>query len=155
MTDELIEKLQAEREIRDQLHRYCDAVNGLDIDALATVWHADATIDCEEPVLKGPAVEAFGPLLQWYRLGNSRNIQFTNVIIEVEGDRAVSESYSMDVLGAMGSESVADRHRRGRYLDRWSRRGGLWALDHRAYVLSYEWGQNVLVGDSSKGGEDR
>jgi hypothetical protein len=61
--------------------------------------------------------------------------QITNVLIHVDGDRAVSEAYVTVCLRTkpVDGRSV-DIESRGRYLDRWSRRNGTWALDHRRYV---------------------
>ena len=61
--------------------------------------------------------------------------QITNVLIEVDGDRAVSESYVTVCLRTKPHEGgVTDIESRGRYLDRWSRRDGRWAIEHRQYV---------------------
>ena len=63
--------------------------------------------------------------------------QITNVLIELDGDRAVSESYVTVVLwtrpDAEGRQS--ELVGRGRYLDRWERRGGVWAIEHRVHLL--------------------
>ena len=57
--------------------------------------------------------------------------------LELDGDRASSESYVTVVLWT--KPDAAGRQRelvgRGRYLDRWSRRGGRWAIDHRIHLL--------------------
>jgi len=143
-----VEVLAAESEIRLQLHKYCRAVNELDAELLISLWHADGTIDCEEPALRGAAADLTGELIDWHRSWPERFHQLTNWIIKVDGDSAVSETYTLDVLrpapGRKGDE--LDSHRRGRYLDRWSKRDGRWALDHRQFVRNYEWRQQVFAG---------
>lgn len=140
----LVQAMRSERDIRDRLHLYCRAVNELDLDLLPTLWHSDGTLDCEEPALRGAIADLAPRLLNWFRAWGTQNHQITNAIIEVDGDRAVSETYTFDVLRAAGVAGVLDSHRRGRYLDRWSRREGRWALEHRQYVCSYQWSQSVL-----------
>ena len=59
--------------------------------------------------------------------------QLTNILIELDGDRAASETYATVVLRTRG-DAALDIFVRGRYLDRWSRRDGIWAMDHRIHV---------------------
>jgi hypothetical protein len=58
----------------------------------------------------------------------------TNLRIEVVGERAASESYVTVALRTKGGASARDILSRGRYVDRWSRRDGRWAIDHRIYL---------------------
>ena len=63
--------------------------------------------------------------------------QITNVLIELDGDRATSEAY---VTVALWPPPAADGGQtelvgRGRYLDRWERRGDVWAIAHRLHLL--------------------
>jgi hypothetical protein len=66
--------------------------------------------------------------------------QITNILIEVEGDRAVSEAYFTASLQAAPKAddqggTVTEHLWRGRYLDRWSKREGRWAIDHRQVIF--------------------
>jgi hypothetical protein len=68
--------------------------------------------------------------------------RLSNILIAVEGDHATSEAYIMVVLRPSdGIELVAY----GRYLDRWSCRGGVWAIDARRYV--HDFGSRRAVED--------
>ena len=62
--------------------------------------------------------------------------QITNVLIDVhDGDHAVSEAYVTALVRTNPQDGkTTDFVARGRYLDRWSRRSGTWAIDHRQYV---------------------
>jgi len=63
--------------------------------------------------------------------------QVTNILIDVDLQRgvAVSESYVTVALRMAPTDgSVVDVVDRGRYVDRWSRRDGVWALDHRQFL---------------------
>ena len=59
--------------------------------------------------------------------------QMTNILIELDGDQAASETYVTVVLRTR-ADAALDIFVRGRYLDRWSRRDGVWAIDHRIHV---------------------
>src|SRR5262249_25684446 len=58
--------------------------------------------------------------------------QVTNILIAVDGDRAVSESYVIAMLWKTNDAGVLTKMQAvGRYADRWSCRDGRWAIDHR------------------------
>jgi hypothetical protein len=66
-------------------------------------------------------------------LGHSH--QIANVLIEVDGDTAGSEAYVTATLWAsFEPEALTEIVSRGRYVDRWSRRDGVWAIDHRRFL---------------------
>ena len=61
-----------------------------------------------------------------------------NILLEVDGDTAVSETYMTATLRAEPTENSANMTMvRGRYADRWSKRDGRWAIDHRLYTLDF------------------
>jgi hypothetical protein len=60
-----------------------------------------------------------------------------NTLIEVDlgAATAASETYvSVWLRTAPVDAVITDQFHRGRYVDRWSRRNGVWAIDHRIYV---------------------
>jgi hypothetical protein len=60
----------------------------------------------------------------------------TNILVEVDGDEAHSESYVTVALGfAHHDGDTIDTVARARYFDTWSRRDGRWAIDHRRLVI--------------------
>src|SRR5258708_33862880 len=62
--------------------------------------------------------------------------QITNILIELDGDRASSEAYFTASLQSEPKHGVITEHLyRGRYLDRWARREGHWAIDHRHVIF--------------------
>ena len=74
------------------------------------------------------------------------------MLVEVDGDAASSESYVTVVLWTLPdaegrqSEIVA----RGRYLDRWAKRDGRWAIEHREHVVDTDSRQTLTRGDPSE-----
>jgi SnoaL-like domain len=125
---------EAKLAITEVLYRYCRALDRMDRVLADTIWHPGGTADYG-PTFQGPAAGLLDTMWAGHAklLGHSH--QVTNVLIEVRGDRAASEAYVTGTLwdltatGAM-SQLVAV----GRYLDRWSRRDGRWAIDHRQFI---------------------
>jgi hypothetical protein len=64
--------------------------------------------------------------------------QVTNVIIETAGDHAASESYVTATLRSREGTKLLQRQFWARYVDAWSRRGGLWAIDKRECVIDFD-----------------
>jgi hypothetical protein len=132
--------------IQETLYRYCRGVDRMDRTLTRACWHADGTANYEGMFEGG--VEA---LLDWmWRLHETMQThshQMTNVLIEVAGDRAVSETYVTVALRTQPGRSAArDVLTRGRYVDRWSRRDGRFAIDHRHYLN--DWMTFAAVGDA-------
>jgi hypothetical protein len=68
-----------------------------------------------------------------------------NCLIVVNGDRAVSETYvEANLLRAEGQRHMLFTVH-GRYLDKWSRRDGRWAIDDRHYVSSFHYEREVTA----------
>ena len=101
-----------------------------------SVWHPDGTADY------GMIYQGTGSGFVdwvWHAHGAMavHSHQITNVLIDVDAgrDRAVSEAYVTAAVRTNPEDGqITDFVARGRYLDRWSRRSGSWAIDHRQYV---------------------
>lgn len=137
MTDH-IETLLAKQAITEVIYRYCRAFDRIDHDMALTIWHADGTCNYTNK-LGTPdtlARDYFGPSEAARAKMRNHTHQVTNILIEVASERATSESSFTAVL-QMPPENgrITERTVRGRYLDRWSKRGGVWAIDHRQVVF--------------------
>lgn len=130
--------LAAKQEISEVIHLYCRAMDRIDRKLGLEIWHPGGTVDYA-PAFTGKTAAEF---VEWVSTlhenlaGTSH--QIGNVVIEVDGDRATSESYLTAVLRIRGEDGLIDRVIRGRYLDKWSRRDDRWAIDHRKYVRDME-----------------
>jgi hypothetical protein len=121
--------------ITDLIYRYCRSMDRADADLGYTIWHADGTADYSEQFYQGSG----HGYIDWvcdhhlkYFITHSH--QVTNIIIEVDGDAAGSESYVTIALRHMDGERLLESTVRGRYVDRWSRRDGRWGIDRRVYL---------------------
>jgi hypothetical protein len=130
-----LDVLTAERAIREVLHDYCRAIDRFDWELFRSVWHPDATIDYEG-WFQGTRDEAVAVFRDVHPGYVTHSHQVTSVKIAVDGDRAVSEAYVTVRMRSYPDETgrSVDIFVSGRYLDRWSRRDGRWAIDDRRYA---------------------
>jgi hypothetical protein len=138
MTDTAIETLLNKQAITEVLYRYCRAMDRIDRDMTLSIWHPDGT--CNYSSTEGVP----DMLFRDYLVGSTKarqgfanhSHQITNILIELEGDGAVSEAYfTASLQTAPADGKVLEHLWRGRYLDRWSKRDGNWAIDHRQVVF--------------------
>ena len=138
MTETAIETLLAKQGITEVLYRYCRAFDRID-DALArTVWHADGTCNYSNRVGVPDMLfrDYLGPSSATRASFRNHSHQITNILIELNGNLARSEAYFTASLQSEPKDGMITEHLyRGRYLDRWSRRDSVWAIDHRQVVF--------------------
>jgi hypothetical protein len=138
MTERGLEVLADERAIRDVLYRYCRGVDRMDLALTRSCWHANGSADYRG-MFSGDADALLDWMWKLHARLETHSHQITNLLVEVAGERAASEAYVTVALRAPASSaslrgSGRDILARGRYVDRWSRRGGRWAIDHRIYL---------------------
>lgn len=125
---DLLEMLAAKQAITEVLYRYCHAVDRIDPELGSQIWHHDGLAHYEG-IFEGTAQDFMEFVLQTHRKTEATSHQLTNVLIDVDVDRATSESYVTACIRAGGTDIVV----RGRYSDTWSRRDGEWRIDERRY----------------------
>jgi hypothetical protein len=117
--------------ITEVLHRYCFAMDQNDRALGKSVWHPDGTahyVDMFEG--SGHDFVEFGQGGHEAAF-NGTSHQVTNIMIEVDGERATSATYVTAACRIKDTENVYQI--RGRYLDTWSRRDGEWKIDARRF----------------------
>lgn len=119
--------------ITNQIFNYARAMDRIDHALGYAVWHDGGT--AHYGVLFDGTGHGF---VDWVCATHKAMIghvhRISNILISLDNDRAASEAYVHATLrfaehGVLRQASVY-----GRYLDRWSRREGRWAIDHRIYV---------------------
>jgi len=152
--DEL-DLLAAKQAITEAIHRYCRGVDRMDRALTLSVWHPGGGADYT-PWYEGDAAGLVEWLWAAHATGAAHAHQIHNLSIEVDGERAASEAYFTAVLRLERPDGrLLDRVIRGRYLDRWSRRGGVWAIDHRRVVQDLESVTEVRTTGTSDGAARR
>lgn len=124
--------------ITDLIYRYCRAVDRLDIPLGHSIWHEDGVADYGAAVYQGPGKGVIDLICAQHRQTLNHSHQVTNILIDLDGDRAASESYVTASLRIMHGEQLKQLSVWGRYIDSWSRRGGHWGLDKRLSIRDFD-----------------
>ena len=137
-SDDALQLLLDEREIREVIYRYVHSCDRLDVDEMTTVYHPGA--HDEHGPLRGPESEFRPNVLQVLRdaysfcshtLGQSR-IDFADT------DTAFVETYVIAATGRqVDGDEVIDLVG-GRYVDRFERRDGAWKVADRIFVPDWD-----------------
>lgn len=136
MTDSSVEVLIAKQTIMEALYRYCKGLDRMDRAMVLSLWHDDGTADYGN-YHRGTGQGFVEYVWPFHASLKTHSHQITNVLIDVNTDdgRAVSEAYVTVCLQSNPDAGLVTYiMSQGRYLDRWSRRGGMWAVDHRRFV---------------------
>jgi hypothetical protein len=148
--DDLADRLA----ITDQIYRYCRSVDRLDVPLGHNVFHPDSKADFG--VYKGTGRGWIDFICEEHRKYLHHSHQVTNIVIEVEGDGAGSESYVTATLRAGEGDKVMQRQFWARYIDSWSRRDGQWAIDDRECIVDFASVSEVTpVREDSRSRRDR
>jgi SnoaL-like domain len=139
MTDGL-DTLLAKQAITEVLYRYCHAVDRIDPELGAMIWHEDG-LALYDGIFEGTGTEFIDFVFAQHRNCDATSHQLTNVLIDVGGEKATSQSYVTACIRTSGVDVIV----RGRYLDTWSRRKGTWRIDERRFTSDLM--QVVPVGD--------
>jgi hypothetical protein len=133
---DVLAALADKQEITEALHRYCHALDRYDREMALAVWHTDGTADYGADLYQGPAEGLVDWLWETHSTTSARSHQVANILVELDGDEARSESYVTVALRfAPEGGDVVDSIARARYSDTWSRREGRWAIDHRKLTI--------------------
>ncbi|MFZ4602687.1 MAG: nuclear transport factor 2 family protein [Caulobacterales bacterium] len=137
-------ELAAKQAITEQIYRYCRGIDRMDLDLALSVWHSDGVVDFTDGIAvsnypPGPPPVPVHRHFEWAwpfrKTFLSHSHQATNILITVDGDRAASETTSITVLQKAGESGTIDQEVFwGRWLDRWSKRDGRWAVDYRRAI---------------------
>lgn len=130
-----IEQLQREvQELRDReaikecIFRYCRGADRLDREVMLSAYHVDA-ID-EHGKFVGTAAEFVDWALAQHIDAHLSTQHFVgNHLCDIDGDKAHAETYFMFV--AMNKRGKIMQMNGGRYIDRFERRNGTWAIAYR------------------------
>lgn len=125
-----IQTLLAEREIYRQLVRFARGMDERDWDVLAAISTGDicAEFGTGEVVGSDAVVSVIRSYLD--NCGTTQHL-LGNVLIDVEGDTATSESYVSDMHLAKDEQRDIQFRTLGNYSDSWVRRDGQWLLSKR------------------------
>jgi hypothetical protein len=160
-TEKMLHELFAKQQIYEVLVRYCRGVDRLDKDIILSVYHPGANDD--HGGFNGP-VEQF---VDWVFGNHKGKIEacthfLGNVLIEVDGDTAYSESYIIAYHRKTADRITNDLAGWGRCLDRFEKRDGEWRIADRVVVydkgrtdrMEADWG-GAMTQDLVRGTRNR
>lgn len=130
--------------ITDLLYRYCRSVDRLDVPLGHSIWHDDGYADYGAEVYQGDGRGVIDHICAQHGRTLHHSHQVTNILIELDGDRAGSEAYHFACLRVASGERVKQISVWGRYIDRWSRRDGRWGLDRRLTIRDFDEIRDVM-----------
>src|SRR5262245_9841488 len=133
------------QEITDLIHRYCRSVDRLDVPLGRSIWHEDAIADYGETVYQGDGRAVIDHICAQHLHALHHSHQVSNIIIDLDGDRAGSEAYVTATLRVRDGEKLKQITVWGRYVDRWSRRNGRWGLDERIAIRDFDEVRDVVA----------
>ena len=137
MTDPIQDVIDKQA-ITELIYTYCRAVDRLDIALGHSIWHEDGYADYGADYYQGPGRGVIDTICEHHLGLASHSHQVSNILINLDGDDAGSESY---VTGSMQMERDGKTMQIGvwgRYLDRWQRRAGKWGLLHRVVTFDHQ-----------------
>lgn len=124
--------------ITDQIYRYCRAMDRMDHELGYSIWHADGTADYGADVFQGLGRNFIDHVNRQHAHLLHHSHQMSNIVIELDGDRAGSESYVTATLRLNRGDGLKQMTVWSRYVDTWSKRDGLWALNHRIAIRDFD-----------------
>ena len=133
-----LEAIEAREQITQVLYRYCRGWDRRDEDIIRSCFWPEARH--QHGAFDGLSMDfvAFGLTLTAKVKGVRHAI--SNVMIELSGDRAISECYFTAIhrRPTPDGASEEDRFLEGRYIDRLERRDGEWRIIHRVGLNDFE-----------------
>ncbi len=142
--------------IADQIYRYCRAMDRIDHDLGYAVWHEDGTADYGPDIFQGTGRGFIDHVCRQHPQTLAHSHQVSNIIIEIEGDTAGSESAVTATLRIERDGRLMQITVWSRYVDTWSKRDGHWAIDHRIAVNDFDEMREVIpMRPATRGTRDR
>lgn len=127
-----VRDLRDRQEIFECLMRYCRGIDRLDREELLSAYHPDALDDHGSFV--GPVEGFWEHVFQLHSTQQHRTQHhITNHVCEIDGDTAHTESYY--IFRSLNKEPPLYTTASGRYLDRFERRNGRWAIAVRICLV--------------------
>jgi hypothetical protein len=137
MDDAQLRAVADKQAITDLIYRYCRSMDRIDAELGYSLWHDDAVADYGD-IYQGSGRGFIDFVCARHRGLIAQSHQITNVIIEVDRDRAGSEAYVFANVRMQAGEQIKQVSVWGRYIDEWARRDGRWAIAKRVTVIDFD-----------------
>lgn len=132
-SQQTIDALVSRQQIADLTMAYCRGIDRTDVALLEQVFHEDATV--VSGAFNGKGHDFAAAICKLVEETYEQTFHsIANQWFEIDGDGAVGETY---VIAASTGRDGTDTLTGGRYIDRFARRDGRWAIAERTFVLDW------------------
>jgi hypothetical protein len=133
--DKELQELLDKQSITEGLYRYCRSMDRMDKDLFRRTFHPDLVAQYTPDRIVRSAEEFIDWMWPYHRNYHNHSHQVSNILIEVNGDKAGSESYvHARLTRRLPNGRFELMTAMGRYIDRWEKRNGQWKIAHRRYL---------------------
>lgn len=132
-----ISVLTDKQAISELIYRYCRALDRFDRELALSCWHPDGTVDYGA-LFAGPGSGFVDWVFKLHEGMERTHHNITNILIELDGDAAVSEAYWLVWLRIARTDGLIDASGGGRYVDRFEKINGVWKIRHRQCVFDWD-----------------
>jgi hypothetical protein len=130
-----IRKLEDKQAIYTVLAAVCRSLDRCDIAGLVATMRPDATnVDLE---ISGRDAISAAMIAKVVEESDVSTHFLSNVLIDIDGDRANVEAYLSSYLVTLGGENCTVRTRSGRYLDQLQREGTGWLISSHSSIVDW------------------
>ena len=155
-TRDELQVLLDKQAITEVIYRYGRSMDRLDRDLGYSVFWPEATADYHEQMYQGTGHGFVDMVMKAHLHFTAHSHQFSNILIEVDGDTARSETYGDVTLRRVDDEGrCTDVRNLCRYVDRWERRNGEWRIIARAYLHDFDASGPAVGSYATTGRRDR
>ena len=137
-SSETLQSLVDRQSIAELIYRYCRAVDRLDVPLGHSVWHEEGYADYGSDFYQGPGRGVIDLICKQHLGTLHHSHQISNILIELDGDRAGSEAYCTMSMRIMQGPKLVQITVWSRYVDQWSRRNQCWGLDRRIVIRDFD-----------------
>jgi hypothetical protein len=142
--------------IVDLIYRYCRAMDRIDHALGYSIWHPDGTADYGPDIFVGTGRGFVDHVCAQHAQTNAHSHQMGNIVLEIDGDKAASESSVTATLRIERDGKLMQIMVWSRYVDTWSKRDGCWGLDHRFAINDFDEIREVTpLRETFRGSRDR
>lgn len=136
--DSALTDLIAKQEITDVLHRYCQGCDHSDEEILRGVFHEDCITD--HAGWRGKSQDWVTMALQWLSNRVAVTHIVTNPYVQLYGERAIMNCHFIGYnrVPTADSNMLEESLVKGRYIDRFEKRNGVWKIAHRIGIHDLE-----------------
>lgn len=154
-----IERLKAIEAIRDCIYRICRGTDRIDADLVRSAYHPGARVRYGK-MYDGDVEGSIESGMKHQSTQTQRQHLVGNILIRIDGDEAVAESYELDRHKTPMNGEMRDLVLAARTLDRFALRDGEWKIIERTKIM--DWGRTITADDGlyvhsplATGGNDR